>query len=530
MEKMTEQELIVKCINEDSESKGMLYTIYAPILKRICKRYAGNEDVAEDWLHDSFIKIYTSLDTFSWQGKGSLQAWMARIVRNYCVQQLREQIVFEELMEGKDVCCEEMDEAEISETVLIGLLSQLPAKQRLIFNMYAIDKMTHKQIADALGINEKSSSSEYSRAKKKLTLLIMRYRQKQKIRIVLASVISTLILVGFMQYIIFKLQGIKTNENYHTHKKLQSPKLVTDDDEAQELTHKTPVSITKPMSSVKKVAIYSISVPSDSVSNAKSSTDSLDVEMDSVNILQKEQNTSPIEKSQLANSMQIVEDDSIHYVELESNKKHRNKWHFGVGGAINREDGGFELDDEIGSPNPEKPADGNDKKHILNKMPASANNDNVINTFNHRSWNIGFSLQRNITKSLLFDTGINYTHLTSNVEFQNGMVRVQHVQYLGIPIRLAYNFAETGNWRLYTVAGGMVETCVDARIGGRKYDLPKLQVSAQVGIGIQYDITPHFGLYAEPVFKYYIPNDSQFQTYRTVRPFSFTIGIGVRVK
>lgn len=135
----------------------------------VCMRYAGNRMEAEDMLQDAFIKIFDHLNTFKMEG--SLEGWVRRIVVNTSINKLRSKKVrFEELSESG----EEMqfqDESIIdrmSEKDLLKLISEMPQGYRYVFNMYAIEGLSHKEIADNLGIEEASSRSQYAKAKKYL--------------------------------------------------------------------------------------------------------------------------------------------------------------------------------------------------------------------------------------------------------------------------------------------------------------------------------------------------------------------------
>ena len=75
---MEEKELAEQCRRGDNRARRELYERYAGRMLALCLRYSGNREVAEDLLHDGFLKLFSSFDKFTWRGEGSLRAWMER--------------------------------------------------------------------------------------------------------------------------------------------------------------------------------------------------------------------------------------------------------------------------------------------------------------------------------------------------------------------------------------------------------------------------------------------------------------------
>lgn len=146
----------------------------------VCQRYAGNREGAEDMLHDAFLKIFDTINSFRWNGDGSLRAWMERVTTNVAVDDLRSSNLLSTI--SYDYCpyepADEPDANIISQLpaeVLTHFISQLPDGYRVVFNLYYIDGYTHKEIARMLNIKEKSSSSQLTRAKALLATRIKNY-------------------------------------------------------------------------------------------------------------------------------------------------------------------------------------------------------------------------------------------------------------------------------------------------------------------------------------------------------------------
>ena len=86
---MNELELSERCRQGDNRARKELYEQYAGRMLGVCLRYAGDRDMAQDLVHDGFLKIFDSFDKFTWRGEGSLRAWMERVMVNTVLQFLR---------------------------------------------------------------------------------------------------------------------------------------------------------------------------------------------------------------------------------------------------------------------------------------------------------------------------------------------------------------------------------------------------------------------------------------------------------
>lgn len=170
---MEEQELSVRCRHGDNRARKELYEQYAGRMLGICLRYAGDRDTAQDLVHDGFIKIFGSFDKFTWRGDGSLRAWMERVMVNTALQFLRKNDVMSQSIEIEEVpeVLEEPDGSSIEiipQEVLMQFIRELPDGYRTVFNLYTFEEKSHREIAQELGINEKSSASQLFRAKNSL--------------------------------------------------------------------------------------------------------------------------------------------------------------------------------------------------------------------------------------------------------------------------------------------------------------------------------------------------------------------------
>lgn len=161
-----EDELIKGCLRRDKSAQQRLYDLYSSKMYAICFRYVRHAMEAEDILVTAFTKIFERLHQF--KGEGSLEGWIRRIVVNEALTYLRRSrsMYLETELEQAD---REPDYSQLSDHLeeedLIRMIQALPAGYRIVFNLYAIDGYSHKEIAEQLGITESTSKSQLSRAR-----------------------------------------------------------------------------------------------------------------------------------------------------------------------------------------------------------------------------------------------------------------------------------------------------------------------------------------------------------------------------
>ena len=178
-----EQELARRCAKGDSRARKELYTLYSARLYGLCLRYCTDAEKARDLLHDSFIKVYDKIGRFQYRGEGSLYSWMARLTIGICVDEIRRRsrINFVDLDEGPDISDEPSADivSKIPGHKIRELIDKLPPVRRTVFNLHYIDGLSHKDIAEMLGIQEKSSTSMAAKARSSLALMIKDYIDRQ---------------------------------------------------------------------------------------------------------------------------------------------------------------------------------------------------------------------------------------------------------------------------------------------------------------------------------------------------------------
>ena len=181
----TEQELVEGCRNGDNTARKGLYDAYAGRLFAVCLRYLSDRATAEDMLHDSFIKIFGSLNKFTYRGEGSLRAWMERVTVNVVLEYLRrnKKSIISNVEDGDIPDMQDAPRDEIARVpyeIIMKYVQELPDGYRTVFNLFCIEGWSHREIAVSLGINEKSSSSQLTRAKAILATKLKEYLKKMK--------------------------------------------------------------------------------------------------------------------------------------------------------------------------------------------------------------------------------------------------------------------------------------------------------------------------------------------------------------
>lgn len=139
----------------------------------ICLRMVKNDADAEDILQNSFIDVFTKLESFRFES--SVGAWIKRIVVNNCINFLKKRrLYFEEIDEriGDFEDAPPEEEPQLNVKAIKDALFQLPEGYRVVFSLYQMEGYDHSEIAEILNVSEQTSKSQYSRARKKLRELL----------------------------------------------------------------------------------------------------------------------------------------------------------------------------------------------------------------------------------------------------------------------------------------------------------------------------------------------------------------------
>lgn len=164
---MDEQQLLKDCLNGNAQAQNRLYEMYARKMFGVCLRYASDRSMAEDFMQEGFIRVFTKLSSFKFQG--SFEGWIRRIMVNTSLELLRKNDVFRFSVELDNLNQIEDEEESTPDQIdaesLLNHLQEMPTGFRTVFNLYAVENLSHKEIGKMLGISEGTSKSQYARAR-----------------------------------------------------------------------------------------------------------------------------------------------------------------------------------------------------------------------------------------------------------------------------------------------------------------------------------------------------------------------------
>ncbi len=162
----SEHELIQACKKNNAKAQHMLYTKYAAMMLGLCNRYLNSRQDAEDVMMNGFMRIFNKISSF--KGEGSFEGWMKRIMINEALGFIRKNKTM--YLEVEIEKADKMPDLEVvgqalNTEDLLKMIKEMPAGYRTIFNLYALEGYSHKEIGDMLGISESTSKSQLSRAR-----------------------------------------------------------------------------------------------------------------------------------------------------------------------------------------------------------------------------------------------------------------------------------------------------------------------------------------------------------------------------
>ena len=536
---MEATELISRCKAGERQALNLLYQQYKPQLLNICKQYAKEDDVAEDLLHDAFVVIFTSLDRL--ENADKLEAWMYAIVRNvgyhYRQHADKELAALQQLAKEKPNTTETGHIADYNE--LKSLVTLLPQGYQQVFRLSVFEGLSHQEISQLLGITPHSSSSQLSHAKRMLRQLI---RQ---------SWVLVFLLIAIPAAIWQFLKKEKEPENQlpvisETNPKPQPTTPVEKPDEQP-----VYVAINKhPSSHPIRYQAETVILP-DSIPYQK----------------QEEQTETPTETPMTTEaetskdtvvyqSLPLPSADELFTTELVSTSR---SWNISV--AYN---GLIGLNDNYLSAASGSFSNWIDYNYYLNNSPSVpddaetrslmniAAQNSLINSgmmearYEHkRPTTLQVLFNHKLSKLLSIETGLSYTRLASTISTGSSNAYIQEQQrqhYLGIPFRLGWQWYRKSHLSLYSSAGIMLELPIKSAVDichiangintfqkKTSLDTP-IQWSTNLGLGLQYDFTPHFGVYLEPSLQYFFNDGSSIKTYRTEHPLQIALPLGIRFR
>ena len=503
---MNKKELVELCKKGDERTLSWLYQTYADKMIKICFHYVSDKQIAQDLLHDGFIIIYTSIDSLHSPEK--LEHWMGTIMKNISLRYLKQRnsmttISLEEISEEEDPVDTFPSNDFPPYKTMLRMIESLPEGYSTVFKLAILAGLSHKEISLLLNIAPHSSSSQLSRAKDMLRKLISQYRIVIGL-FILSSIISIQIWLYISKNTIITKQNIAITQKEKEH-------------EIANILLKDSIKTVLSQDYVSAPPKYVHSEPIRNLSTQKVILqDSATEEKDSINSfyhqITEKQDTPKQQEHYSAYTIKQLSNDKKNWslaLSYSGGEKQTNTQRSRIPGDISS----------------------GDSKEVVEK------------SYHHIPITLSLSVRKNINEHWGIETGVRYTYLRSDFTIINDsyLEKVQKISYIGIPFKGSFNIWKQKRFSIYTSAGITLDIPVRATLEELTSDngqiiyqkmsnlYPRLQWSADFGIGIQYHITSSIGIYAEPNLRYYFNNGSTLNTIRTTKPFDVTLPIGIRL-
>jgi len=177
---LNEEEIIRGCKKKDARSQALLYRKYAPMLYGMALRYTQSESDAKDVLHDAFLKFFDNIKQYD--GKGSFQAWMTRVVINKALSLHRRRSKMDNYDDYEDGIMD--SSVVVSDTltheILLKFIQDLPDGYRTVFNLCEMEGYTYDEAAEMLNCAPSTCRSQLFKAKNTLRKWVDEFNKKEK--------------------------------------------------------------------------------------------------------------------------------------------------------------------------------------------------------------------------------------------------------------------------------------------------------------------------------------------------------------
>lgn len=170
----SEKDLVKACKKQKRLAQRKVYELYAPKMLSLCRRYVKDDYQAEDVMTNGFLKVFSKIAQF--KEEGSFEGWIRRIMVNEALNHLRKQrhlYVEVDISNLADNVDYSFYENTLDVEDLMSYIDQLPVGYKTVFNLYAIEGYSHKEIGEMMNISINTSKSQLSRARKLLQKYIL---------------------------------------------------------------------------------------------------------------------------------------------------------------------------------------------------------------------------------------------------------------------------------------------------------------------------------------------------------------------
>ena len=171
---LSEIELIEGCCKGNRAFQKALYDRYCRKMLVVCLRYSKTTAEAEDIVQEGFVKVFQGIKDFRQESK--LETWITRIMVNTALNVQRKKLYLYPMVDVTELVLpeEEMSLSGLNVSQLLEMIQSLPQGCQIVFNLFAIEGYSHKEIAEMLGISEGTSKSQFARAKSLLQVRILK--------------------------------------------------------------------------------------------------------------------------------------------------------------------------------------------------------------------------------------------------------------------------------------------------------------------------------------------------------------------
>ena len=546
--------LIERVKADDADALNTIYEAYVPMMRNVCFSITkADEDTVNDLVQDAFILAYYSIEKLNDEEK--FGEWAAAITKNVSLKFLerKRKVKFMPLshyLDNMNVESGVSADAVLAEKELMQLIDRLPEGYGKVFRMSVIEGLSHKEIAERLGIEPHSSSSQLARAKAMLRKMINRR--------MLAVISAIIVMIPLCKYL---FQRRNSEEKKTVTAKVEGTKVKSK--KAQHVATQSSVTPTVPNNYIAKTSTASPLPQGDRDLDSMPKNAVLEIRDTTINIAVAVPPTDSVARDSIQYNIPIFEN---HMAE-DGSKKHKNKWQLLAAGSLGPAlvQNAYKLFAGIGDDISDSPTTDIPKvistwedyyKFLVRKggnvSPDTAalitiakhNTGKIVEREQHdKPITLGLALTKSLGKNWSIESGLQYSLLKSNFTMGEGayyIQRTQKVHYLGLPFRLSYKWFRSKRWSVYSSAGVLLNIPLVGEAKERYvtdttvpykdswHFTPSWQWSVGAGVGVQYNLSPNWGIYAEPTFNWYIPNGSSIHTIWTEHPFTVTAPFGVR--
>lgn len=558
--------VVERAKEKDAKAFDILYRMYHPKMLGICMNIVKEDSaVAEDLVHDAFILAFVSLVNL--RDNARFSEWLTTIVRNVALKHVEQRdrmhlLPLSSVSEEETLMADSVSspDADLNYKELLELVNLLPKGYRKILNLSVVDGFSHKEIADMLGIAPHSSSSQLSRAKRMLR------------RIIESGALWAVIVLfaPFVWYFVSR-NGEEQAKRMTDVRQVDKRSNPASNDSIVEEQHCSPDTLSRVCPIGIKVQNALAEDREDMV--LPHDTDTVAVVLPSASVNEpliaetEEREAQDVHaRDSVAGTVSMPRNNKLEQVMVED-----TKWHLcltgSLGSALAQNGYPFIATDmsllpEADGPTsvlPEHVTTWEEYSNYASLVPPynvterirvlseiSAHNTGKIEQKEKHSSPItfGVSLARALGKRWGVETGIQYSLLKSTFTMGEGgysVVDKQSVHYLGIPLRVSYDWVSYRGLSAYTSMGVTMHIPV---YGKTKSDYmvdwqtvlsesttlkPSLQWQMGVSLGVQYRFTSHTSIFAEPTFNWFIPSGGETRTVWTEHPVMFTCPFGFRI-